>query len=147
MAWLNAIPEKQPGEQKLTRREIIQSKDENHAHLSFPPLDSHGHLIDWFFDVGPVLYGGMGPTPLSFSEISAWGKPIGLTAWESSVLRSLSVTYVSMQQKADKQGCPPPFVQELSEDSRKLLSDRLGAALRSLIKPTSKGLKATKVKK
>jgi hypothetical protein len=62
-----------------------------------PPLDgSPSYLIDYLFEIGPAMDGGMGIVPLSYGEIAAWSLLTGirLRPWEARTLRRLSREYV-----------------------------------------------------
>lgn len=89
------------------------------------------HLLGYLFDVGPVMSGGMGPVPLSHSEIHAWQQNTGveLRAWESSTLRRLSIEYLSVSADARDPACPAPYTAVPQEDRRYVVSKMIGATL------------------
>jgi hypothetical protein len=76
-----------------------------------PDLPYGQYLIDHLFEVGPTLSSGVGPSPLSFSEIESWQRQmcIELHPWELRLLRRLSAEYCAESQAATKQGAPAPF--------------------------------------
>jgi hypothetical protein len=73
------------------------------AKLVGPDLpDGAEYLIEWFNDVGPSQYGGMGPVPLTYTEIHAWValRRIEIDDWEARLLRELSVEFCIARSKA-----------------------------------------------
>lgn len=75
-----------------------------------PDVDAE-YLIDYLFEIGPTMAGGMGEAPLSHGELAAWQANVGidLQPWEVRFLRNLSIEYLSQAQKSDKPDCPPPY--------------------------------------
>lgn len=69
------------------------------------------YIASYLFEIGPVLHGGMGETPLTHTEIEAWQRNTGieLEAWEAKVLHRLSLEYLSESQKATKPDAPAPW--------------------------------------
>lgn len=61
------------------------------------------YLLGYFFEVGPVMAGGMGPAPITQQEIAAWQANTGveLRPWESRVIRQLSADYITELHKAE----------------------------------------------
>ena len=79
-----------------------------------PPLLSVGYyLIEYLFEIGPVMPLGMGGT-IGVSENDLFyfqsNQKIQLSAWESSTIRRLSREYASMLSEAKEPHCPAPFV-------------------------------------
>ena len=96
-----------------------------------PPLLAGEHVIGHLFDAGPVLYTGMGPVPLSWSELATWQAVTGieLTPWEAQTVRRLSAEYIATQQAAEDPGMPPPYMTAPTADQRA----RVAADLRSVL--------------
>lgn len=69
------------------------------------------YLLGYFFEVGPVMAGGMGPAPISQQELVAWQTNTGieLRPWESRVLRRLSSDYITELHKAEDAIRPAPW--------------------------------------
>lgn len=59
--------------------------------------DGYEYIVEWLFEVGPVMAGGYGPTVLTFTEIAAWAalRKITLTDWDAAALRQTSTAYLS----------------------------------------------------
>lgn len=76
-----------------------------------PPVEGSACLLDYFFDVGPVVGTGMGGVPLRSEHLSAWQTETGtrLQSWEARALRRLSGEYLSESHRAEKLGCEPPW--------------------------------------
>lgn len=122
MAWYNTAPSDSKGIKLKTR---LQSLLDDGEVPEYPPRPAFENLINWLFDIGPAMYGGMGSAPLSHSEIRSWMDNTGevLTTWEVKTLRRLSNVYVVASQEAEKPDCKPPFNE--SEEARKRINDEL----------------------
>lgn len=112
MAWLNTAPDMPEGDKsgkKNDARRVVYEKKHG-APLDMPECDAM-HVVAYLFDIGPVLHGGMGETPLTCGEIAAWEGLTGieLTAWEAQVVRRLSLEYLSEQQRAESPTALPPW--------------------------------------
>lgn len=115
IAWLQTPVERQVLAGKGTNPEAIsriEGMGSRADDIDYPPC-SAGYLITYFFEVGPVLYGGMGPAPLSHTELQAWQSNVGvaLSAWESVTLRRMSNAYLGMMDKAKSASCPSPWLE------------------------------------
>lgn len=105
MAWLHAIPEKK----ELSRMQTAKRAGDT-ATLEPPPIEGCGYLLEWFFECGPVNNGGMGPTPITWTDIKDWSKVccVDITWKEASILKNLSSEYVNEYQEAKKPDRLPP---------------------------------------
>ena len=95
-----------------------------------PPVYESAYLIDYWQNIGMVGSSGMGMSQLSAVEIMAWqdGKTITLNPWEFSVIRSMSMAYISQYYDAEKSDCPPPYGDpEFIFDRAKIAKDVQGA--------------------
>lgn len=74
----------------------------------------------WLTDIGMVGSGGMGPAPLSWTEIAAWQRCVGirLPSWQSRLMRSLSVAYIAEKTAAEIEGASAPWRHEVSQRER-----------------------------
>ena len=116
-AWLDAIPQRE-GEKDLppntvSRRDATLEKG---GLIDMPELECGDYLIRHLFDVGPTLAGGMGNSPLTYSEIEAWQRITGieLLPWEAALLRRLSAEYLAESSAATKPDRPAPFGRPVS---------------------------------
>lgn len=68
-------------------------------------------MVDYLFDVGPVMGGGMSAAAITWEEINEWQDATGieLSAWEARTLRRLSVAFVAATQAAEEPDCKPPY--------------------------------------
>ncbi len=91
----------------------MDAKDDDYQ-PDLPPCQAD-YLLNYLFDVGPCLYGGMGPTPLTHVELQAWGDLVGipLNGWEARTLRRLSMEYIGQQQKASAVDCAAPWAESV----------------------------------
>lgn len=97
-----------------------------------PPTEAGAYLLDYLFEVGPVMAGGMGHAPLTFQELTAWQERIGirLSPWEARTLRLLSMAYISASHEAEARDCPPPWIpKRMSEQQREIVSRKIESAL------------------
>lgn len=134
MAWLSATPERPKDDKsdaKLYSRlenmrrvwrpdwidlpETTQEYyDEQAAKYmpELPPMECGGeYLISRLFEVGPSASNGMGPAPITWTEIDAWCRRGGvdLSPSDARLLRRLSVEYVNESSKATANFHPPPW--------------------------------------
>lgn len=101
-----------------------------------PPLVVCAHLAAHLFDVGPVLHGGTGPTPLTYQEIAAWQSRTAtpLTPWEAATLHRLSHAYLGELQQAEKPGRPAPWHPETQDLNRSGVARSMRNAISGLTK-------------
>ena len=62
-----------------------------------------GYLLVACQRLGWVMGGGMGPSPLTYTEIRAYGKGAGITKqWERDAIRQMSIAYMrGLEAKVD----------------------------------------------
>ena len=124
---MNAIPDKAEGD---------KSKDENKprregmAGIEMPDCDAH-YIVGYLFEIGPSI----GEQPLSHGELLAWQQNTGieLNAWESRILRRLSIEYMNESHKAKAIDCPSPWQKELTEIDRAAVSSKVQNAFKLMI--------------
>lgn len=99
-----------------------------------PPIDAQ-YLIDYLFDAGPVLAGGMALAALDHAALRAWQQNTGirLTPWQVRTLRHLSGEYVAMLNDAKEPDCPSPWQPEIDEPDRGEVGKKVQTALRTLM--------------
>ena len=64
------------------------------------------------------LSGGMGISPLTWVELTAFTKlsAYPLQGFEAELIMNMSQAYCAMNQKANKLGCPAPYMEGLSSE-------------------------------
>ncbi|MDZ4251206.1 MAG: hypothetical protein U1A72_01355 [Sulfuritalea sp.] len=79
--------------------------------IEIPPIECGQYLLDFLYEVGPVLNGDMGSAQLTHVELNKWQENIGLclSPWEVRVLRMLSLDYLIQSQQSTKPECVPPY--------------------------------------
>lgn len=93
-----------------------------------PPIGAGEYLVQYLFEAGPTMPGGMGAAPLTFSELECWQRQVGvdLDPWEVRIVRRLSLEYCAESQAATKPDAPPPFN---SSDARRLQQAKIDRAM------------------
>lgn len=101
-----------------TRLEIIK---EDGRDPFYPPLECAQHIINYLFEIGPILSTGMGAVSISNQELYAWQSNvhIRLKPWESRFIRKLSTEYLSESHKAAKEGAPAPWQSDIEYIDKK----------------------------
>ena len=118
IAWLHAIPRpRQLGGGRTAqrsgddaRRPRAQRLPEDDPRLEPEPAEDLQHLLDWLWDVGPAVGGGMGPAPVDYRDIAAWAALTHTdpTPWEARMLRHLSRHYLAALSAAEDPAAQPP---------------------------------------
>lgn len=77
------------------------------------PPNPMPYIIDWLMEIGPVTAGGMGSTPLAWSDIAAWQDLTGInmTAWEARTIRRLSRDFHDQLHRSKEPTCPAPYTE------------------------------------
>lgn len=100
----------------------------------FPPLRA-GHLVEYLYEVGPVMPGGFAPMAVTHGEIAAFAANTctPLTPWEASSIRRLSFVHLDEIRRCDEdQDRPCPFQKRpKTKVTRRAVSD-LRASMRAL---------------
>lgn len=88
------------------------------------------YLVDIFLEAGPTMPTGMGPAPLSHSEIWAFQVNSGarLTPWEAQTLRRLSLEWIAESKRAEDPNAAPPYFR-LARARREDVDRRIDEAL------------------
>ena len=119
LAWLYAVPQLPPAVREAAERsgqKIVPNKisrlDEMVAAHVTPPLPPNPmpHFVGWFVELGMIEAAGMGAAPISWSEIDAWQRSVGirLTSWEARLMRSLSACFLAQKSKSELTTDPSP---------------------------------------
>lgn len=98
-----------------------------------PRLECGAHLVDFLWQVGPAMPGGVGPVPITFSELQAWQQQTGcaLGSWEVRTLRRMSVAYVAQAEDSRRRDCPPPWIPPAMVRDRADTAKRVRALFRN----------------
>lgn len=120
LAWLYSVPQLPPeaiqaaekSGQKI-KRNTLSRFDEMTAGKISPPMPPNPmpYFILWFTELGMVEAAGMGSAPLSWREIEAWQRNVGvrLTPWQARMMRSLSIAYLAQKGKSELTTDPAPW--------------------------------------
>lgn len=103
-------------------------KEGRHPQL---PDASFGYLVDYLFEVGPVLYTAQGAQPLTHKELLAWQLNMRrmLLPWEIVFLRRLSLEYWEMLSEAEDPTFPAPYSERPGDEDLKRVTRNLHAFL------------------
>lgn len=118
MAWLHAVPDKQPPkERRRSRYSTLKSTDSPLCEL--PTVESHGHLLRWLVELGITGHGMSGPIPLSWSDVFAWSMLTGTDVPPDEVLQlmQLSRTYCEQFSASKDPTCPSPIQPQSTDDA------------------------------
>lgn len=115
LGWLHSVPQPPAGSERAKRAapnkmsRIDRMKADN-VTPQMPP-NPMPHFVEWFFEIGIVDAGGMGPVPLSWRTILDWQDAVGieLSPWEAKLMRDLSVAYVTEKTRGENETCPAPW--------------------------------------
>lgn len=78
------------------------------------------HVLEWLYEVGPVISDSMGRRPLRYDDLTAWMQLAGplLTPWEASTLVQMSSMYSAGLYRGER-GEPMPMTGDDDEDARR----------------------------
>jgi hypothetical protein len=95
------------------------------------PPNPAPQIIARLIEIGLTGSNGMGPVPLSWSELLAWQQITGveLPSWEARLLRQLSLAYIAEGRRAEHETCPPPWRGEVTQREREVEEAKLRAVL------------------
>lgn len=103
-----------------------------------PEVEGAEHVLGYLFEIGPVLVGSMGDTPLSHAEIAAWQRNTGveLSSWEARSMLRLSRDYLAQNQKAQKMDCKSPVEEDQYAPllSAQEMAKAMQSSIRALVK-------------
>lgn len=146
-AWLNTAPtvEQKKSISKAavrtpTRLEKLRADKNEPDYQPDMPEAAALHLLGYLWDAGPSMSGGMGPVPLTHSELVAWQQNSGieLTPWEAQTLRRLSIEHINECVRADKPDCPSPLAVVMTDEDREAVSNKVQRAFKMLIETRPK---------
>lgn len=89
----------------------VDRKDDEYQ-PEMPKLGEAGYIVGYLYEIGPVMSAGMGPGPLTHTEMRAWQRNTGirLQPWEARLLRRLSMDYLAESNRSTTRGCKPPWI-------------------------------------
>lgn len=121
MAWLHAVPKPPEGSKRAqygNQAAKFSRLDRLKRDRVDPPMPPNPmpHLIARLIEIGITESTGMGPSPLSWRELSEWqhNTSVSLAPWEARLLRQLSRAYVAESRRAESETCPPPWRAEVT---------------------------------
>lgn len=97
-----------------------------------PPVDGGTHVLDYFFEIGPLMSAGFGPGPITHTEINAWQELLGieLSPWEFRLIRRLSLEYLAESTRARKRDCPAPWIEVRAVTTAVQMKEAIAGLLR-----------------
>lgn len=135
MAWLNTAPKVEiKGKVDLEQKTRLETLKDDGGAPYYPDVECAFHVINYLFEVGPVMSNGMGTTSISSTELSSWQQNIGirLRPWECRFISRLSKEYLSMTHEAEKIDCPSPC--DASTVDRSYVSNKVKSIFKERIK-------------
>lgn len=135
LAWLQTVP-RPPQDSKRAQA----TEPNKHTRLELMrmqgaepqmPRNPMPQLMTWFVEIGMVENTGMGPAPLSWREIEAWQRAVGvsLDPWRARLIRQLSIEFIAEKGRAEDENCPAPWVSRASDAERRAEEKELRALL------------------
>lgn len=106
-----------------------------------PECDAQ-YLLDYLYDVGPVVTGGMGAAPLDHAALQAWQQNTGivLSPWQVKTLRRASADFAAMLTDAKEPDCPSPWQPDSEEVDRQEVGKKVQNAFRTLLSTRPKNV-------
>lgn len=94
MGWLSSCPKRTRASDKRSRSEQYS---DDHPYGTLPPVDGAEYLTALFMDTGRFSQAGMGITPITWIELSAFNQccALELNGWELSRLMDMSRSFCS----------------------------------------------------
>ncbi|WP_396190714.1 hypothetical protein [Flavobacterium sp.] len=100
-----------------------------------PEIGAAQYLASYWFELGLIGSGAMGPVAISATELLAWQQGSGndLTPWEFKTLREMSRAYIASMTAAETPECPPPYGKQTEAFDRSLVSKKISNAFKAFI--------------
>lgn len=135
---MNAVPERLENDKSkapvLSRLEQMRKvrKDKNYE-APMPPVDAQ-YILDYFFEIGPLMAAGMSGGPITHEEMVAWQRNTGieLSSWQARFIRRLSSDYLGESQRAEKRDCKAPWQVEVVD--KKIIAEDMKRQIQELAK-------------
>jgi len=89
-------------------------------------------LVQWLYEIGPIVQGGMGPVPIGWQDIAAWQSVTGLVLapHEAQAIRTLSMAYADQHHRSKDANCPCPWADPTQVD-REAVADKVSEQFRA----------------
>jgi hypothetical protein len=135
LAWLHAVPKPPEGSGRAKANQVnkLSRFDQMKRDRITPamPPNPVPHILARLIEIGITQPGGMGPVPLSWSEIANWQRDTGvrLEPWEARLMRQLSISYLGELALAESENRPAPWRTEVTAREREVEEARLRAVL------------------
>jgi hypothetical protein len=150
-AWLDATMDRPEGDQKSARTSRLRRlradmKNDNYM-PEMPPVEVGAYLLNWLFDAGPTMPGGMSTSVLTSAELQAWQHNTGnrMTPWEARTLRNLSAAYVAeLLEAANPKRSAPWHPEDMPDEDKKATAQSMRESLRSMAGLATPQSKATR---
>jgi hypothetical protein len=100
-----------------------------------PDITGAEYMVDYWQTLGRCSSGGMGPVPLSATELRSWqeGTLTEIDSWEFSTLIEMSRGYVSSLLEGEKPETPPPYGDPVREFDRESVSKKVTNAFKAFL--------------
>lgn len=135
LAWLHAVPE---GSKKSRLTAFKESADDDSTFLQFPECDGAEYLVALLQEAGSVLNQGMGPYPLTWTEMESWLNvtELRLSVWEKLTIKEMSEVYAAELSKSTAKHCVAPYVPTVEPEQldRKAIASKVASVLRGFKK-------------
>lgn len=128
-AWLHTAPKEDTKAISSTSKTRpvtrLQKLEADGMVPEYPPLPAP-HIIEYLHEVGPVVPSGMGMLPISWQDLTAWQFNTGIEveAWESRLLRRLSLEYLAQTAASEDPACPSPWADTTPTEVNRAAVDR-----------------------
>lgn len=101
-----------PEEKEESRWELLSI--ENSPLLELPETEGAEYLLDYLFEVGPMNTLGMGPSPITYTDIKHWSEITNthISPLDAHLLRHLSREYVSQFNASKENNAPAPALED-----------------------------------
>lgn len=133
MAWLHATPKPDERSRRAKSAKPLSRREQMRRDKITPqmPPNPAPHIIARLIEMGITQSNGMGASPISWSEITAWCERtcINLPPWESRLMRTLSEEYLAELHRAEAEHCPAPWRGQVTQHERDISEARLDALL------------------
>ena len=131
---MQAIPDTGGKLKQRDRKSRQETLTDRGISPQYPHIEVGEYLIDYLFELGPVMYTGEGIAPVNFGEIESWALLTGtpVSPFDAKALRFLSASFVRQANAAKDPKCPSPW--EPTMPDREVISDGVEEMFKALQK-------------